>query len=400
MNKIFVIRSLENHFWTSCDHIENHIQNAFDNSTLDITYCDTKDSLSINQIEEIKESIKLNKTFVYFLSDMLKVEKLCEHLSDIKDLNYIIPVYGNMTVEINRWLGIDKLLKGKPVLLIGATHRSCQQIEILTKNCSIVKIPYPFECKGLESNSQPEDKINLVYAGRLTPQKNILSMIKGFLAARELNPKLILNIAGSFHDRGYHLHGHKVNIASYQEEFEKLLSNNNDCIVYHGFLDQTSLLKLYRDMDYFTSLSTYHDEDFGYSAAQAGCVGLGFILSDWGGHEQFSKDALMIPVFIASDNLPIVNQKVFTKALIGLNKNPSISHNLKNYFSYKYFISQIEMSLDRTFYYNGQSRTYFDYCKASRTSFVFNINSKSNYLYKEIYKSYLSNYKSESDYTN
>jgi glycosyltransferase involved in cell wall biosynthesis len=66
-----------------------------------------------------------------------------------------------------------------------------------------------------------------------------------------------------------------------------------------GNLNSNDLQENYLMADYFLSLSTYNDEDYGMSPAEAGCSGLPLILSRWGGYisfEKMHKDISFLPL--------------------------------------------------------------------------------------------------------
>ena len=121
-NKIIIFKSAKEHFWYSCRIIEEHILNAFKQSNLQYEIYEWHESLTPDQIKTLKE--EKNFLHFYFLSDFMKQQELCLQLktASIKG-SYYIPIYGNMTVEIYRWLSLGNILKDQKVFLLGASHQ-------------------------------------------------------------------------------------------------------------------------------------------------------------------------------------------------------------------------------------------------------------------------------------
>lgn len=389
-NKIIIFKSTTEHFWYSCRIIESHILNAFKQSSLSYEIYEVNESLTSSQINNLKEENAV--LHFYFLSDFLKQQEICLQLKTASIRGtYYIPIYGNMTVEIYRWISLGSLLKDQKVFLLGASHRSCRQIHAFV-DAEVVEVPFCFETPVSRTNSSSE-KINLVYAGRITPQKNILELLQAFHEAFEFNPKLHLHIAGQFHDRKFHLHGYSLDLKKYNEDVLSLI--NHPGISFHQNLNQDELLKLYSGSDYFISMSTYHDEDFGMSACQAGVIGLGLILSDWGGQAAYKENSKFVPVTVNDMSLPEINKMKLTKTLVGLkSSSPSVSY--RDHFSYPAFIQNLyKLISSEPRPFNGLTPLYEQYAKLGLMTFPFANLEKSptkKAFYLDIYQSYLSDF--------
>lgn len=387
-NKIIIFKSRAQHFWYSCRIIEEHILNAFKQSDVNYEIFEWHESLTSDQLNSL--AANSSELHFYFLSDFMKQQDICSQLinSGIKGKFYI-PIYGNMTVEIYRWLSLGKILQGQKVFLLGASHRSCRQISKFV-DADIVEVPFCFET-ALRKKSGKQDKLELIYAGRLTPQKNVLEMLQTFHEAHQFNPKLHLHVAGQFHDRKFHLHGYSLNIDEYNAEIRSLL--NHSAITYHQNLNQDELLKLYQRCDYFISMSTYHDEDFGMSACQAAVMNLGLILSDWGGQASFKEKSIFVPVTVNDLSLPEINKLRLLKTLIGLQANEEQTHYSER-FSYKTFIRNLETLINKDpAAFKGLTGLYDEYAKIGLKTFPFSNlerNPSKKDFYLRVYQSYLS----------
>lgn len=129
-----------------------------------------------------------------------------------------------------------------------------------------------------------ESKTWLLYAGRISYQKNIPYLLKLLIK----HPHLSLVICGDTDSLGTP-HFKKASTQPialeilHQIEFAKL----GDRVEFRPFLSQHDLAKMMKACDYQISLSSHYGEDFGYSIIQGLCSGLKTILSYWGGHRNW-----------------------------------------------------------------------------------------------------------------
>lgn len=404
-NKIFIISNDQEHFWQSCNVIEDAVHEAFKDKS-DVQWFNVSDLISEQNILSIEKYSKDHNVWIYFLSDNIHYQDIIQQLKKYKDLNYIIPIYGNMTVEIERWIDLHKILSSEKVIFLAASHRSAQQLSLFIEGGLLLKVPYPITKMHFSSlTNNDNSEIGIVYAGRITLQKNILPVMNKFNQARKIRPELKLHIAGDFHDRGFPLHGLRMSLESYKTDFFKAITDSDGGIVYHGQLTQAELLKLNSTCDYTMSMSVHHDEDFGVSIAQGLAQGLVPILSDWGGHPDFARvvEGKLIPVTVNEENIPGFSMKHFFMALLDLEKI-SFSKKIKNqekasaYLSTESFLRFFEsLMLKEIPRYEGQSLLYQEYAEICRTHYPFSIKNPKDKIfnYLSIYQSYLSNFDAE-----
>lgn len=121
----------------------------------------------------------------------------------------------------------------------------------------------------------------LLYAGRISVQKNIFSLFD----VLEKNPDFYLIICGDVDTLGFpHFDSDtKINlpILIVEEIAKRKLSAR---VEFRNFLSQVELKQMMQACDFQISLSAHYGEDFGYSIAQGLATGLKSILSYWGGH--------------------------------------------------------------------------------------------------------------------
>ncbi len=389
--KIIILKNSEDHFWYSLNIIEASIVEAIHSSTIAIEIFDIQAKLNDSQIEKLKLLSRDHSLYFYYLSDSLSIVGLTEELKKLGRFTYLIPIYGNMTIETERWTKLNNILKGEKVLLLCASERSVKQVSALVQNKEAVKLlPYPFE---MDSKTLKKDNITrFIYAGRITTGKNILDLMEVFSKALYFREDIELHIAGQFHDRGQHFHGYQVPIEKLKERFFLYFTGLQSKIIYHGNLSQDDLFQLYGKMDVFCSASTYHDEDFGVSAAQAGLSGLHLLLSDWGGHADFPQ-AELVKVEVDDLCIPQISKESLLKKILKLKKtSQQFDHTeLRNYLSFKSFNERLENIINKEgILFEGLSSTYLDFCEASKKSAPFFENTpKTRSLYHRIYDSYL-----------
>ncbi len=372
-NKLYVLKVDEDHFWLSCNIIQKYICEALDRAPFEVHYIDPA------QVDSI-----LPESDIFFMSDHFKWQDSLSALLGKKN-HFILPVYGNMTVELDRWNYIGDNLLGENVSLLAASPRSKDQIQSLVQSGACHIVPYPMKPSIVTSSAGK----SLIYAGRLTPQKNILELMSVFINARRFNSQLKLHIAGDFHDRGYHLHGYKVDMNVFKDTFYSLIKKSDGGIEYHGSLEQGSLEQVMGNCQYSVSMSTYHDEDFGVSIAQGFLKGHQLVLSNWGGHGAYNDFSDMVGVEVDEDLIPRINKKNLLSALMGLKGrvNSIVDHDLSTQLSYESFNLKISEIIQQKNEYLGQSQTFRLFSKTYRKSFPFRKKSGKS-LYREVYSSY------------
>lgn len=406
---VFVLHNQDQHFWYSCNVIVAAVKEAFE-GVAGITWCSASGGLLATDLAAIKKSASLQETFIYLVSDNLNYQQIVQELQGIENIVFIIPVYGNMTVEFDRWPALSNLLRSKKVILLVASHRSGQQISLFVESATIKKIPYPVSSLHFKDPLvlPPESTIQLVYSGRLMIQKNVFELMQTFLLAHKMDPRLRLHICGEFHERSHHLHGIDVDFAMYRQEFHRLVDSSGGAIIYHGFLDQTQLQSLNARCDYVISMSTYHDEDFGVSVAQALAQGLLPILSDWGGHSDFVRafSGTLISVKLNQHNIPNIVRNHLLMALEGLQNlspqtremNRKIAQEMFSVRAFRESFLRLLSTPVKT--YEGQNSFYLNYAKVCSSRYPFYKYKKFEPVeYIDIYKSYLSDYQDLSQFS-
>lgn len=304
--------------WVSCQTITSNLVNSLSEAFKghDVKVYD------FNQSDNAYDFIKLVRTVFEF-----KPERLifCDHRPQpdffIKnylalfgpDEEHLIPeiyihVYGDFSLDLKEWKGINDLLIEKKVHFICASDK---QQKLLTNWLNspegvVSKCPFSVDTKNFHFDPKLRQKIRqklnakddetiFLYTGRASLQKNIIELVKlfgKFLMETNANARLLL--AGQFDSIGNDFLGVELGEGHFYWYYNKAMmalpENVRQRIQYIGNLNKQEIQELCCASDYFTSLSVHNDEDFGMSPAEALCCGLPAILTDWGGYHSFKLD--------------------------------------------------------------------------------------------------------------
>jgi hypothetical protein len=147
---------------------------------------------------------------------------------------------------------------------------------------------------------------DLVYAGRISAQKNIESLIYTTYFLQQKNYPCTLRLVGDFDDH-YHEHlGRRIH-KDYKKQIDDLIESLEwkSKPVIHPKTAPDQWMKLNFQSPVAISLSTYFCEDFGVSLAQAYQEGWPIICSDFGGHADLDGDHVYKCDSIPHSHLPL-----------------------------------------------------------------------------------------------
>jgi glycosyltransferase involved in cell wall biosynthesis len=230
---------------------------------------------------------------------------------------FVIHLFGDFVLDCLGWESVKDSLQRYPVHFIVASDRQKQLVESFFSGCgSIVSVsPFPvngdaFNMDNFQQNREslrsefgiaPEDKI-LLYTGRISYQKNVELLVNMFKTLEPVFPgKIHLWIAGTWDDILVPYSGKIGTSGSFYSQFSKTIKKiSNSNIKFLGHLDEEQLPRFYQASDLFVSFSTYNDEDYGMSVAEALMCGLPCVLSNWGGFSSFknySDQVELTPVY-------------------------------------------------------------------------------------------------------
>jgi glycosyltransferase involved in cell wall biosynthesis len=217
----------------------------------------------------------------------------------------IVHVFGDFTLYSKEWLEVEYILNRTSIAFIAASPR---QVDLVRKFIDdqddvVHYCPFPVNRKlfyndpklRIEQRKEWEaedDEVVFLYTGRLSSQKNIIALATDFANYYEkLEVKSRLVLTGDFDDLGVPFIGQYLMDFNYyflwETALKKFPEEIRDKIIYLGNFGEAELLKIYNGADFFVSLSTHNDEDYGMSAIEALSCGTPSILSSWGGYASF-----------------------------------------------------------------------------------------------------------------
>jgi glycosyltransferase involved in cell wall biosynthesis len=218
----------------------------------------------------------------------------------------VVHVYGDFTLTFKEWAMFDRVMSGSKVKLICASDKEVDLVKnVSNQEDSLFKCPFPVkdeefyydQSKKAEIRKQydiDENDIVFLYVGRLSKQKRNLETIKAFLDLRqsgELDKSHKFLVAGGFDLLGQPYFDERQLIGEYFRRIMQVIEGYPDeireSVQLIGSIKNTTLIDYYNASDFFLSMSTYHDEDYGMAVAESLCCGLPAIITDWAGYSSF-----------------------------------------------------------------------------------------------------------------
>lgn len=251
--------------------------------------------------------------------------------------NLFFHVYGDFLLNAPLWKACEPILKAFSTSFTCASKRHVRLLSSLFKSSSALGVcPFPVDSKTFfpdqkarkefrESIDVKEDDFALVYAGRISLQKNVDHLVQRFCELKmetDLPFKLIL--AGTYDDFGSPLFERQEPLGSSFQRIQGLLRSLPGKVRQDIFdlndLSSEDLMRLYNAADTYVSLSLHHDEDFGMAPAEALCCGAPTLLTSWGGYGDFAssfpKDSQLIPVSFSTPKGHRMDWTIFRRTLI------------------------------------------------------------------------------------
>lgn len=356
--KLLIIRAEKPSDWESCKAISSGLTGAYQllEETFDVSWFNVPGEVSNTQHKSFKKVstvISLHKVMVEFQPDRLIFIDHLPHpymlLSALKKLDahlslpeVIVHVYGDFTYYSAEWKKMGHLLIRNRLKLICSSQKQTALVRSFfspEQGQMVETLFFPVDRRQFNFDPKAravtrarlglgvDDRL-VIYTGRLSLQKNITTLIEEFSkVSSELKNPPYLCLAGLFDDLGAALHGvitpngyyfHKI-----QAALNALPKKIAARIRFLGHLSQGKLKDLYCAADVFTSLSLYHDEDFGMSVAEALACGLPCVLSDWGGYSTFAQEryaSRAVPVVLDTTGILLSRNSFRTHLRAALNQ--------------------------------------------------------------------------------
>lgn len=128
-----------------------------------------------------------------------------------------------------------------------------------------------------------DDRI-LLYAGRITIEKNLHTLLRIFSTLQDLVPNLHLMIAGEVEDVPFACMGvYSISMTATLVKLMKELDLRADSVHFVGRKNVAQLRDIYAVADVFVNMTLHHDENFGLSQVEAMACGTPVVGTSWGG---------------------------------------------------------------------------------------------------------------------
>ena len=309
--KLGILFNFQSSTWISCNSILTNLLESYKQTNLNNDQLLFHDKMSLTEISNLANKIIENEyTHLAFIDHRtLPCSLLLEIFNLTKKLpNIFVHIYGDFILNRNHWYESDNLLRNFKVKFICASTAQSNLVKnfINSPESDLIlsTIPFPvssafnfstdLRVRAREQYKLNNEDLNICYTGRISIQKNVLDLITNFSIVSELIPNAKLFLAGPFDDIGVPYIGLSRRPLTMEYEFylliEKLPQHVKNKIFYVGNLHEKELIKFYHAADLYISFSTHNDEDFGMSPAEAICLGLPLVLSNWGGFADFKKN--------------------------------------------------------------------------------------------------------------
>jgi len=399
--KMIVISKTDDRYWGSCDEIELAFDGVIDQlrSKVTIEHIKYTEDVLDQKIIEIMNLIDKGYDSIYFLSHNINFNTFLKKLSNYRDvLNLLIPVYGDMTIQVNRWTDAHHNLKGWKTKIIVASIASKKQIEKFVQNKkSIYILKHSLTNPYLKPVKEKEDTgiTKYIYAGRISLGKNVFALMDDFITASKIKNNIELNIYGSVDSIGYRFINYSRIDHILLEEFNHILKLSGGVIKYHGQKSSKEMSSIYKDHDYFISMSTYQDEDYGLAVAQSIASNCYPILSKWGGYRDFDC-ATHIETKLMSNFHFTYNRKRLIQTICNpppINKEEMLEYSIQNIYPDAIAINLFNILEKESEVYSGQTSFFWKYRNFyKKNSGQPYINIKNSLEVESVYKSVYHSY--------
>ena len=316
--------------WVSCQKIVFNLHKAYQlNSDLELLNFNYNIEQSSAELNSIAKKIYAEKPDAIVIMDhkphpLPLLQYLLPLYHTDKKPRIIFHVFGDFTLYYPHWDKLGAYLKGFPVDFISASDRQKHLIDKFIPHAKSYVCPFPVDKKEfsytpeLRKNQRKEwalaeDEQAFVFTGRLSRQKRIHTLLKGFseTVIRTNNNKAHLFLYGGTDSIGDQFLGRWEIEGEYFRKIHRIYKSLPEAIQarihFMGNVPNSELKAVYQGADYLVNLSVHNDEDYGMSVAEAQCSGLPAILTDWGGlasfeHSEIPEATCFIPVKIGRVN--------------------------------------------------------------------------------------------------
>lgn len=293
--------------WDSCKDINSGLVQLYKeiNPDLEIVYASDHPDSGLNLLKKIKTN-KPKK--IIFVDHQVRISKELYHTvkqlnsTSISSLHFIFHVYGCFVERFSEWEFVAKYLKNAKVDFIASSSAQAGVVDkCLNLKSKCLVLPFPVDEKKFNS-IEPISKESMgigknekvvLYAGRVSPGKNVVSLMNSINRINlKSDEKVHLLIIGTIDDMSWP--NKKENLNGFMShKFSITLKKINKETKYIHYIphttDKNKLFGYYQLADVVASLSTMVFEDYGMSIADAVVLNKKVLCTYWGGYKDFGK---------------------------------------------------------------------------------------------------------------
>lgn len=425
MQKIGIVTSSQDLAWVSCKSISANLLESYRlalNNEFQLFSIRNNDSKYAiwRSASEIADFRPTQLIFIDHAPCPANLIRALREIAPDYQPHLTIHIYGDFILQAKDWVAAEPLLNNLSIHWICASDKQANLLKkfVSEKTSRIEVCPFPVSRKeyycdeNIRKDTRKEFAILendtvFLYTGRLSLQKNILSLIRTFdFYQKNINPTSILLMAGPIDDIGIPYLGKRSPPGLMAFDIQLLMntlfsSDRRNRIRYLGNLNSKKLNSFYNAADLFISLSTHNDEDYGMAPAEALLAGCPCILTDWGGYSGF-KDTLSdylsyVPTQISAGNT-FFNQKDTVSAILKSNLGGSIESRkqIAELALKRHSVESCSEKINHLINYNSTDK--FDSFSSlfHNVEIVFSVNPESPFskgqtysnLYKDVYSAY------------
>lgn len=358
MIRVVVLTSRENFVWYSMQEIIPYIESCWEKMNSDEFEVVTFNIDSLSLAELTPKLIGADRLVITcFNYRMCKVMQYIREILKL-NLNFVVHVHNLSTIAFwpYRYFSSSDLFFKSDVFIT-----SCQNdkkvLETIFEGPNIHVIPFFIKHEIRSIKEVLEKPRNIVYVGRISPQKNLHNLLLAYSFLKnkfeDQIPSLIL------FGKEDHLGSPNMNIRneSYLEFLQSLAEKLNitSSVFFKGHIDRDLIEDFLRQRsNLFVSASLHSDENFGMAALQSILAKNRTLLSDWGGHSDFKKYFSsfvdLMPVS-ESDFGPSLNADTIAASIwtcLSKGEEP-IEFKIDNYYSESFYIEEQKRAVSKDF---------------------------------------------------
>lgn len=359
MTKIIVLTSRENFVWHSMQEIIPYIESTWQNMTSSEFKVEVLNIDVLSLSELTPRLISADKLVITCFN--YRMCKVMQYIREILRLNlgFVIHVHNLATIAFwpYRYFASSEMFT-KSDVFITSSNNDKKTLEKIFVRPLVHVIPFfvqqPLAVLSKTTLNQPQ---NIVYIGRISPQKNLHNLILAYSLLKKNYsaeiPPLVL-FGKEDHLGCPNMNFRNDNYLYFLQQLTSELGLSGD-IFFKGHVDRELIDSFLKEKsNLIVSVSLHSDENFGMAVLQGLISGNKAVLSDWGGHSDFKNyfDNLveLMPITL-SEYGPALSAEVIAQALFEAVSKDSTNLNLKidSYYQKAYYLNEQKNAVAHNF---------------------------------------------------